>query len=174
MNMCLQVSHGPLSEEGQIQLEEQSELLGTGALLMLLPPLPCTGLDDEDIPMLSALLQLKQVQQASGWQTALPLVLLIPDQLEEAVGDQKLEEGIQRHKFKFNDSFYKLVTLFYYFKRLLVNLKPIFYFAVLKLKTLVQDGLISEYNFIHLSGNVTDLQGSKQVSVYYNTHTHQF
>lgn len=37
------------------------------------------------------------------------------------------------------------------------------------LKTLVQDGLISEYIFIHLSGSVTDLQGSKQVNVYYTT-----
>lgn len=68
--------------------------------MMLLPPLPCTGLDEEDVPLLSALLQLKQVQQASGWHTALPLVLLIPDQLEGAVSDQKLEEGIQRLKLK--------------------------------------------------------------------------
>lgn len=89
------MSHGPLSEDGQNQLEEQNELLGTSSLLMLLPPLLCTGLDDEDIPLLSALLQLKQVQQASGWHTALPLALLIPDQLEGAVNDQKLEEGIQ-------------------------------------------------------------------------------
>lgn len=98
--MCLQVSHGPLSEEGQSQLEEQNELLGTSSLLMLLPPLPCTGLDDEDVPLLSALLQLKQVQQASGWNTALPLALLVPDQLEGAINDQTLEEGIQWHKLK--------------------------------------------------------------------------
>ncbi|XP_053352443.1 germinal-center associated nuclear protein [Clarias gariepinus] len=126
VHVCVKVSHGPLSEEGQSQLEEKNELLGTSSLLMLLPPLPCTGLDDEDIPLLSALLQLKQVQQASGWHTALPLALLIPEQLEETLNDQKLEE-------------------------------------VLKLKTLVQDGLISEYIVIRLSGNVTDLQGSKQI-----------
>lgn len=126
VHLCIKVSHGPLSEEGQNQLEEKNELLGTSSLLMLLPPLPCTGLDDEDIPLLSALLQLKQVQQASGWHTALPLALLIPNQLEGAVNDQKLEE-------------------------------------VLKLKALVQDGLISEYVFIHLSGSVTDVQGSKQI-----------
>lgn len=126
VHLCIKVSHGPLSEDGQNQLEEQNELLGTSSLLMLLPPLLCTGLDDEDVPLLSALLQLKQVQQASGWHTALPLALLIPDQLEGAVNDQKLEE-------------------------------------VLKLKALVQDGLISEYVFIHLSRNVTDVQGSKQI-----------
>ncbi|XP_060732789.1 germinal-center associated nuclear protein [Tachysurus vachellii] len=127
VHICIKVSQGPLSEEGQIQLEEKNQLLGTRSLLMLLPTLPCIGIDEEDVPLLSALLQLKQVQQASGWDTALPLALLIPDQLEGAVSDQKLEE-------------------------------------VLMLKTLVQDGLISEYIFIHLSGSVTDLQGSKQLS----------
>lgn len=100
MKVGLQVSHGPLSEEGQSQVEEQNDLLGTSALLMLLPRLPCTGLDDEDVPLLSALLQLKQVQQASGWHTALPLALLIPDQLDRAVSDQKLEEGTQYYKLK--------------------------------------------------------------------------
>ncbi|TSK92908.1 Germinal-center associated nuclear protein [Bagarius yarrelli] len=124
VHLCVKMSRGPLSEEGQSQLEEQNELLGTSSLLMLLPPLSYTGLDDEDVPLLSALLQLKQVQRASGWNTALPLALIISDQ--EAVNDQKLEE-------------------------------------VLMLKTLVQDGLISEYIFIHLSGSITDLQGSKQI-----------
>ncbi|KAI5628091.1 germinal-center associated nuclear protein [Silurus asotus] len=127
VHLCIKVSYGPLNEEGQSQLEEQNELLGTSSLLMLLPALPCSGLDEEDVPLLSALLQLKQVQQASGWNTALPLVLLIPEQLDEKVDDQKLEQ-------------------------------------VLKLKSLVQDGLISEYIFIRLTGSVTDLQGSKQIA----------
>ncbi|XP_026851591.2 LOW QUALITY PROTEIN: germinal-center associated nuclear protein [Electrophorus electricus] len=131
VHLCIKVSHGPLSEEGQSQLEEGKDLLGTSALLMLLPPLssrghPGLGEADGDVPLLSALLQLKQVQQASCWNTALPLVLLIPGQLEGQITEEKLEE-------------------------------------VLMLKTLVNDGLISEYIFIHVAGNITDLQGSHQI-----------
>lgn len=126
VHLCIKVSHGPLSEKGQIQLEEQNQLLGTSALLMLLPPYYDTEDNEYDLHLLSALLQLKQVQQASGWQTPLPLALLIPSLLEEPISDHKLEKD-------------------------------------LKLKKLVEDGLISEYILIHVSGTVTDLQASKQV-----------
>ncbi|XP_076858543.1 germinal-center associated nuclear protein [Brachyhypopomus gauderio] len=131
VHLCVKVTHGPLNEEGQSQLEEGRELLGTSALLMLLPPLPSRGHpglgeEEEDVAWLSALLQLKQVQRASGWNTALPLVLLVPGQLDTELTEENLEE-------------------------------------VLTLKTLVKDGLISEYMFIYIPGNSTDLQGSHQM-----------
>ncbi|KAI4878707.1 hypothetical protein NFI96_013487 [Prochilodus magdalenae] len=131
VHVCVKVSRGPLSMEGQSHLEEQNELLGTSALLMMLPHLPnaCQSdlrQGDEDVPLLSALLQLKQVQKACGWNSALPLALIVPGQPEGAITDQKLEE-------------------------------------VLQLKTLVNDGLISEYILIRVSGSISDLQGSQQI-----------
>ncbi|XP_072541729.1 germinal-center associated nuclear protein [Salminus brasiliensis] len=131
VHVCVKVSRGPLNETGQSQLEEQKQLLGTSALLMLLPLLPSMDHSDlrsgdEDVPLLSALLQLKQVQEASGWNSALPLALIIPGQLEGAISDEKLEE-------------------------------------VLQLKSLVNDGVISEYIFIRVSGSINDLQGSQQI-----------
>uniref|UniRef100_A0A8C7VKE9 Germinal-center associated nuclear protein n=1 Tax=Oncorhynchus mykiss TaxID=8022 RepID=A0A8C7VKE9_ONCMY len=71
-----QASRGPLSEEGLSNLEEGQELQGTGALLMLLPA-PSPGSEDQDVPMLSALLQLKQLQQANIWDCSLPLAILV-------------------------------------------------------------------------------------------------
>lgn len=99
-----QVSHGPLGEDAQTRLEEGKELLGTNALLMLLPPTLGSGHQgqsgqqeaeaEEDVSLLSALLQLKQVQQASSWHAPMPLAVLVPGHLDEALSDQQLEEGI--------------------------------------------------------------------------------
>ncbi|CAL8387635.1 unnamed protein product [Gadus morhua 'NCC'] len=113
VHLSIKVSRGPLSDEGFSQMEEGSELQGTGALLLLLPALPCPveGQDDQDVPLLSALLQLKQLQQASAWHIPLPLVILVPGSqhhstsethnLEEALMLQTLvEEGlISEHVF---------------------------------------------------------------------------
>lgn len=74
-------------------MEECCELNGTGALITLLPAMPVAepGHDEQDIPLLSALLQLKQLQQANTWHCPLPLVILVPG---TDTGDtQKLEEG---------------------------------------------------------------------------------
>ena len=90
------VSRGPLSDEGFSKMEESSELQGTGALLLLLPalPTPVNGQDDQDVPLLSALLQLKQLQQASAWHSPLPLVILVPgDQHHSTSATHNLEEG---------------------------------------------------------------------------------
>uniref|UniRef100_A0A4W5P0G4 Germinal-center associated nuclear protein n=1 Tax=Hucho hucho TaxID=62062 RepID=A0A4W5P0G4_9TELE len=84
-----QASRGPLSEEGLSNLEEAQELQGTGALLMLLPA-PSPGSEDQDVPMLSALLQLKQLQQANIWDCPLPLAILVPG----PHNTQKLEEDL--------------------------------------------------------------------------------
>ncbi|XP_041925259.1 germinal-center associated nuclear protein [Alosa sapidissima] len=100
VHICIKVSRGPLGEEAQSQLEEGKELLGTNALLMLLPPTLGAGhhgqqeQDEEDVSMLSALLQLKQVQQASSWHAPMPLAVVVPGHLDEAVNDQKLEEDL--------------------------------------------------------------------------------
>lgn len=91
----LQASRGPLTEDGLCKTEECCDLQGTGALIVLLPAMPIVdpGSDDQDVPLLSALLQLKQLQQASAWHCPLPLAILVPG-TECANGDvQKLEEG---------------------------------------------------------------------------------
>uniref|UniRef100_A0A8C7PY41 Germinal-center associated nuclear protein n=1 Tax=Oncorhynchus mykiss TaxID=8022 RepID=A0A8C7PY41_ONCMY len=89
VHISIKASRGPLSEEGLSNLEEGQELQGTGALLMLLPA-PSPGSEDQDVPMLSALLQLKQLQQANIWDCSLPLAILVPG----PHNTQKLEEDL--------------------------------------------------------------------------------
>lgn len=88
------MTRGPLTELGLSKAEEFSELQGTGALLLLLPALPPvgSGQEDQDVPLLSALLQLKQLQQINSWHCPLPLVVLVPGRWG-AADTQKLEEG---------------------------------------------------------------------------------
>lgn len=90
-----QASRGPLSEVGLSKAEECCELQGAAALIVLLPALPLTdpGPDEQDVPLLSALLQLKQLEQASSWHRPLPLVLLVPGPDGGAAGTRQLEEG---------------------------------------------------------------------------------
>ncbi|XP_068602688.1 germinal-center associated nuclear protein [Brachionichthys hirsutus] len=80
VHISVKVSRGPLSEDGLSKMEECCELHGTGALIMLLPAAPITrpGHGDRDVPLLSSLLQLKQLQKASSWHCPLPLVILLP------------------------------------------------------------------------------------------------
>lgn len=94
MCTCAQACHGPLSAEDQCLLDEQKELHGTNALLMLLPPVSNAGQgeeeEEEDVPLLSALLQLRQVQQASCWHSPVPLAVVVTGNQD---GDHCLEEG---------------------------------------------------------------------------------
>ena len=62
---------------------------------MLLPAMPAVepGQDEQDVPLLSALLQLKQLQQTSTWHCPLPLVILVPGPDGGAGDKQKLVEG---------------------------------------------------------------------------------
>lgn len=90
-----QASRGPLTEDGLSKMEESCKLHGTGALIILLPAME-PGPDEKDVPLLSALLQLKQLQQASTWHCPLPLVLLVPGPEGGDGETQKLEEGIQQ------------------------------------------------------------------------------
>ncbi|XP_035532563.1 germinal-center associated nuclear protein [Morone saxatilis] len=99
VHVCVKASRGPLTEDGLSKMEECCELHGTGALITLLPALPIVepGQDEQDVPLLSALLQLKQLQQASTWHCPLPLVILVPGP-QGGTGDiQKLEEALMLH-----------------------------------------------------------------------------
>jgi len=62
---------------------------------MLLPALHTgmSGQEEQDVPLLSALLQLKQLQQANTWHCPLPLVLLVPGPNVSFADEKKLEEG---------------------------------------------------------------------------------
>lgn len=72
---------------------ESFEFQGTRALIMLLPSTSIeeTEENESDVPLLSALLQLKQFQQASTCQGPLPLVILIPG--SDTGITRKLQEG---------------------------------------------------------------------------------
>ncbi|XP_048863819.1 germinal-center associated nuclear protein-like [Brienomyrus brachyistius] len=123
-----QVARGPLSEEGQLALEKRKGLMGMGALLMLLPSAVSPGADEEDgdIFLLSALLQLRQIQQANAWPQALPLVVVVPGQAGHRASDERLEEDLM-------------------------------------LQTLIEEGLISEYMFVHIPETTNEPQGSEQI-----------
>lgn len=102
--VCLQACHGPLREEDPCLLEKRKAFQGTNALLLLLPPLLCAGQgqEEEDVTLLSAFLQLRQVQQASCWHSPLPLAVVVTDDEEDIISDQGLEEG----NFNYNYMYY--------------------------------------------------------------------
>ncbi|XP_076603708.1 germinal-center associated nuclear protein [Chaetodon auriga] len=96
VHISVKASRGPLTEDGLSKMEECCELHGAGALVMLLPAVAAVepGQDEQDVPLLSALLQLKQLQQASTWHCPLPLVILVPGPDGGTGQIQKLEEAL--------------------------------------------------------------------------------
>ncbi|XP_070770765.1 germinal-center associated nuclear protein [Enoplosus armatus] len=96
VHISVKASRGPLTEDSLSKMEECCELHGTGALITLLPAMPLveSGGEEQDVPLLSALLQLKQLQQASAWHCPLPLVILVPGPDRDT---QKLEEALMLH-----------------------------------------------------------------------------
>ncbi|CAN9497974.1 unnamed protein product [Ophioblennius macclurei] len=100
VHVSVKVSRGPLTTDGLSKVEESCELQGAGALVMLLPALVAAaaaepGHDEQDVPLLSALLQLKQLQQASAGHCPLPLVILVPGLDGDAAAEsQRLEEAL--------------------------------------------------------------------------------
>ncbi|XP_019744468.1 germinal-center associated nuclear protein [Hippocampus comes] len=96
VHVSIKVSRGPLTNDALSQMEERRELQGTAALIMLLPALPFSEAsgDERDVPLLSALLQLKQLQQASAWHCPPPLVVLVPGPDRDSRNTQKLEEEL--------------------------------------------------------------------------------
>ncbi|XP_039612418.1 germinal-center associated nuclear protein [Polypterus senegalus] len=98
VHICIKSIHGPLSDYTLNEVESQKELLGTSAILMLLPSLqgiePNHTEEEDDVYWLSALLQLKQVLQAKPFQPALPLVVMVPQDGEGVDSDELLKEGL--------------------------------------------------------------------------------
>ncbi|XP_054620063.1 germinal-center associated nuclear protein [Dunckerocampus dactyliophorus] len=93
VHISVKVSRGPLTEDCLAEMEECLELQGTAALIMLLPTAPASETpqrDERDVTMLSALLQLKQLQQASAWHCPLPLVILVPGTCNAETLDEEL------------------------------------------------------------------------------------
>ncbi|XP_061520847.1 germinal-center associated nuclear protein [Phycodurus eques] len=96
VHVSIKVSRGPLTADGLSKMEECCELQGAGALIMLLPALPVSepDRDGRDVPLLSALLQLKQLQQASTWHCPLPLVVLVPGPDRGTCNTQQLADDL--------------------------------------------------------------------------------
>ncbi|XP_074551191.1 germinal-center associated nuclear protein isoform X2 [Halichoeres trimaculatus] len=96
VHISVKASRGPLSGDDLSKVEECCELHGTDALITLLPAMPINEprQDEQDVPLLSALLQLKQLQQASTWHNPLPLVILVPGPDRGSEQTQKLEEAL--------------------------------------------------------------------------------
>ncbi|KAK2839484.1 hypothetical protein Q5P01_013224 [Channa striata] len=96
VHITIKVSRGPLTDDGLSKTEECCELQGTGALIILLPALSINKpeQDEQDVPLLSALLQLKQLQKASTWHCPLPLVILVPGADSGSGDTKKLEEAL--------------------------------------------------------------------------------
>ncbi|KAF1382270.1 hypothetical protein PFLUV_G00141980 [Perca fluviatilis] len=100
VHISIKASRGPLTEDGLSKTEGSGELQGTGALIMLLPAMPVIiepGHDEQDVQLLSALLQLKQLQQASTWHRPLPLAILVPGPKCGTGDTQKLQEALMLH-----------------------------------------------------------------------------
>ncbi|KAF3842809.1 hypothetical protein F7725_001658 [Dissostichus mawsoni] len=94
VHISIKASRGPLSEDGLSKAEGLSELQGTAALMVLLPAMPLTEQEEQDISLLSALLQLKQLQQAKGsWHCPLPLAVLVPGPAGGPGDTQEIEEA---------------------------------------------------------------------------------
>ncbi|KAM9804598.1 germinal-center associated nuclear protein [Neosynchiropus ocellatus] len=94
VHVSVKASRGPLTEDNLSKMESRSELQGSSALMLLLPALPVM---EQDVPLLSALLQLKQLQQANSWHCPLPLVILVPGQ---EVDTRRLEEDLMLQTLK--------------------------------------------------------------------------
>ncbi|XP_052462494.1 germinal-center associated nuclear protein isoform X1 [Carassius gibelio] len=100
VQISIKACHGPLSAENQCLLEEQKELHGTNALLMLLPSLSTgQGEENENVALLSALIQLRQVQQASCWHSPVPLVVVVTGNQEGGTNGHGLEEALMLNMF---------------------------------------------------------------------------
>ncbi|KAK5861477.1 hypothetical protein PBY51_022871 [Eleginops maclovinus] len=100
VHISIKASRGPLSEDGLSKAEGCSELQGTAALMVLLPAMPLTeqGQEEQEIPLLSALLQLKQLQQAKGnWHCPLPLAILVPGPSGGPGDTQDIEKALMLH-----------------------------------------------------------------------------
>ncbi|XP_059823380.1 germinal-center associated nuclear protein isoform X2 [Hypanus sabinus] len=101
--ICVKVARGPLSDTDIDAVEQRKELLGTRALILLLPArAEGSDQDEEEVHWLSAMLQIKQLLQAKPLNPAIPLVVLVPGEgrplnEEEVIDGLNLEKLVATH-----------------------------------------------------------------------------
>ncbi|XP_072117275.1 germinal-center associated nuclear protein isoform X1 [Mobula birostris] len=101
--ICVKVTRGPLSETNIDAMEQRKELLGTTALILLLPArVEGSDQDEEEVYWLSAMLQIKQLLQAKPLNPAIPLVILVPGEgkplnEEEVIDGLNLDNLVATH-----------------------------------------------------------------------------
>ncbi|XP_078259870.1 germinal-center associated nuclear protein [Rhinoraja longicauda] len=101
--VCVKVTKGPLSDTDVDAVEQRKELLGTTALILLLPAyVECSDQDEEEVYWLTATLQVRQLLQAKPLNPAIPLVILVPREgkplnEEEVIDGLKLEALVATH-----------------------------------------------------------------------------
>ncbi|XP_051874599.1 germinal-center associated nuclear protein isoform X3 [Pristis pectinata] len=101
--ICVKVTKGPLSDTDVDEVEQRKELLGTTALILLLPArVEGSDQDEEEVYWLSAMLQVRQLLQAKPLNPAVPLVILVPREgkplsEEEVIDGLKLEALVATH-----------------------------------------------------------------------------
>ncbi|KAJ8282584.1 hypothetical protein COCON_G00051030 [Conger conger] len=134
VHVCVKVTRGPLSVEAQALLEKQKDLQGTSALVLLLPPL--LGSREES-----------QEEREEQEEVFLLSALLQLRQLQQAsAGMPALPLAVlvpERSGRPISDQKME---------------------GDLKLPALVEDGLISEFVFVHIPETTNDLQGSEQIT----------
>ncbi|XP_041056283.1 germinal-center associated nuclear protein [Carcharodon carcharias] len=95
VHICVKVTKGPLSDTDVDAMEQRKELLGTTALILLLPAREeGTDQDEEEVYWLSAMLQVRQLLQAKPLNPAVPLVILVPRE-EKLFNEEEVIEGLK-------------------------------------------------------------------------------
>uniref|UniRef100_UPI00398F1885 germinal-center associated nuclear protein n=1 Tax=Pristiophorus japonicus TaxID=55135 RepID=UPI00398F1885 len=95
VHICVKVTKGPLSDTDVDTMEQRKELLGTTALILLLPSRKeGTDQDEEEVYWLSAMLQVRQLLQAKPLNPAVPLVILVPRE-EKSLNEEEVIEGLK-------------------------------------------------------------------------------
>ncbi|XP_038642534.1 germinal-center associated nuclear protein [Scyliorhinus canicula] len=95
VHICVKVTKGPLSDTDVDAMEQRKELLGTTALILLLPTREeGTDQDEEEVYWLTAMLQVRQFLQAKPLNPAVPLVILVPRD-EKSMNEEEVIEGLK-------------------------------------------------------------------------------
>ncbi|XP_072434804.1 germinal-center associated nuclear protein isoform X1 [Chiloscyllium punctatum] len=95
VHICVKLTKGPLSDTDVDAMEQRKELLGTSALILLLPAREeGTDQEEEEVYWLSAMLQVRQLLQAKPLNPAVPLVILVPCE-EISLNEKEVIEGLK-------------------------------------------------------------------------------
>lgn len=95
LHICIKVTQGTFCAEDLESVEVRKELLGTSALMFLLPvQSKATDSDGKAIYWLSAILQLKQILQAKPFHPAVPLVVLVLQLEQEPLSEEDVRNGM--------------------------------------------------------------------------------